>query len=86
MGAIFWGNPADTTYRWSDAPQFAGGYGVWDVTDPAAPIALAQEQAPLGFQDTETRPLYCGGPRLRGSHPHRARGYNPLTAASVPAA
>lgn len=83
-GALFWGNPLDTGYRWSDAPQFAGGYGVWDVTDPDAPIALSGASA-AGFQDSEAGRRYIvAGPGF--AFEPAVRAYSPLTAASVPPA
>ena len=83
-GALFWGNPGDTTYRWSNAPQFAGGYGVWDVTDPANPVALTGAGA-AGFQDSEAghRYLVAGEGFV---HAPTVRAYSPVYARGLPAA
>ncbi len=83
-GAIFWGNPTDTTYRWNKAPQFAGGYGVWDVTDPASPVVLTGASS-VGFQDSEAGHRYLvAGPNF--AHTPVVRAYRGLKAAALPAA
>lgn len=81
-GALFWGNPSDTVYRWNNDPQF--GYAVWDVTDPANPVVLIGASAP-GFKDSESgrRYLVAGEGFV---HTPSVRAFRPVYARSLPAA
>ncbi len=83
-GAIFRGDAAQSVYRWSDAPQFSGGYGVWDVTDPDAPIALTGASKDGFTDDQPGRRYLVAGPEFVNTP--TVRPFKPLYARSIAAA
>jgi hypothetical protein len=57
-GAAFRGEEGFWHYQWQNAPQATpGGYSLYDISDPAAPIALHGADA-TGFQDGPTAAAY----------------------------
>jgi hypothetical protein len=56
-GAIFTGLSGRWRYQWQGAPQVAGQYRFYDITDPASPVLLTGATA-AGFEDGPTARTY----------------------------
>lgn len=75
-GAVFAGAAGQTTYRWSSVPKVGGAIVLWDVTNPAAPVAL-NGAGDGGFVDSQAARSYAVAGDGSTFTP-AVKGYNPL--------